>query len=121
MWTRSTIGDGPLINAQNGLADAASVGELQGGGYVEAAFDVMTLKPRGRWGISPYLRYEQLDTQREVPEGWTSSGRYGQEVLTAGIEVKPIPQVAFKLDYQWLKNEARTGVNRFNVAMGYLF
>ena len=44
-----------------------------------------------------------------------------QEVLTAGVEVKPIPQVVFKLDYQWLKTEARTGVNRFNVAMGYLF
>ena len=29
--------------------------------------------------------------------------------------------VVFKLDYQWLSNEAQTGVNRFNVAMGYLF
>jgi hypothetical protein len=81
----------------------------------------MTLAPKGRWGISPYLRYEQLDTQEEVPSGWSSSGAYDQEVLTAGIEVKPIPQVVFKLDYQWLKNEAKTGVNRFNVAMGYLF
>ena len=65
--------------------------------------------------------YEQLDSQKEVPEGWTSSGTYDQEVVTAGIEVKPIPQVVFKFDYQWLKNEAKTGVNRFNVALGYLF
>jgi len=121
LWARSTIGDVPLINEQNGLAGTASVGELQTGWYVEAAFDVMTLKPKGRWGISPYVRYEQLDTQKEVPAGWESSGRYDQDLLTAGIEVKPIPQVAFKLDYQWAQTEARTGVNRFNVALGYLF
>ena len=121
LWTRSTVGDVPLINEQNGLTGDASVGDRQGGWYVEAAFDVMTLKPKGRWGISPYVRYEALDTQKEVPAGWESSGQYNQEVLTAGIEVKPIPQVVFKLDYQWLKTEARTGVNRFNVAMGYLF
>ncbi len=121
LWTRSTIGDVPLINQQNGLVGDASVGESQGGWYVEAAFDVMTLASRNRWGISPYLRYEQLDTQREVPVGWTSSGSYDQKVLTAGFEVKPVPEVVLKLDHQWLKNEARTGVNRFNVALGYLF
>jgi hypothetical protein len=111
----------PLINQQNELMGDASVGELQGGWYVEAAFDVMTLAPKSRWGISPYLRYEKLNTQREVPAGWTSSGSDDQEVLTAGLEVKPIPEVVLKLDHQRLKNEARTGVNRFNVALGYLF
>ena len=121
LWVRSTVGQVPLINEQNDLTGTASVGELQRGWYVEAAFDVMTLEPRGRWGISPYVRYEQLDTQEEVPTGWESGGRTDQDVLTAGIEVKPIPQVVFKLDYQWVKTEARTGVNRFNVAMGYLF
>jgi hypothetical protein len=29
--------------------------------------------------------------------------------------------VVFKLDYQVVKDDARTGVNRFNVALGYLF
>ena len=121
LWTRSTIGDVALINEQNDLSGDGSVGEVQGGWYVEAAFDVMTLKPKGRWGISPYIRYEELNTQEEVPAGYGSSGRYDQSLLTAGFEVKPLPQVVFKLDYQWVGNEARTGVNRFNVAMGYLF
>jgi hypothetical protein len=44
-----------------------------------------------------------------------------QTLLTGGLEIGPLPQVVFKLDYQWVRDEARTGVNRFNVAMGYLF
>jgi hypothetical protein len=121
LLTRSSIGDVARINQRNELVGDASVGELQGGWYVEAAFDVMTLAPQSRWRIAPYLRYERLDTQKEVPAGWTPSGGYDQEVLTAGIEIKPIHEVVLKLDHQWLKNQARIGVNRLNVALGYLF
>jgi hypothetical protein len=81
----------------------------------------MSLKPRGRWGLVPFVRYEELDTQERVPAGFEPSGTYEQDLVTAGLEVKPIPQVVFKADYQWIRNGARSGVNRFNVAMGYLF
>jgi hypothetical protein len=81
----------------------------------------MTLKRKGRWGIVPFVHYEELDTQKEVPAGYEASGTYDQNLLTARIELKPIPQIVFKLDYQWVRIEARTGVNRFNIAMGYLF
>lgn len=121
LWTRSTISDVPLINQQNDLTGDESVGELQGGWYAEAAFDLMSLKPKGRWSLTPFFRYEQIDTQTEVPAGWDSNPATGQRVVTAGIEVKPIPQVVFKLDYQLVENDARTGVNRLNIAMGYLF
>ena len=121
LWTRSTIGDVSLLNQQNGFTGDESVGEVQGGWYAEAAFDLMSLKPKGRWSLSPYLRYEELNTQREVPVGWESNPSTDQRIVTAGIEVKPIPQVVFKFDYQNVKNDARTGVSRFNIAMGYLF
>jgi hypothetical protein len=121
LWTRSTIDDVPLINARNELVGDASVGESQDGWYVEAAFDVMTLAPKGRWGIVPFVRYEELDTQREVPAGFERDPRWDRSLLTAGFEVKPVPQVVFKLDFQWVRDEARTGINRFNAALGYLF
>ena len=121
LWTRSTIGDVSLINQQNGLTGEESVGEVQGGWYAEAAFDLMSLKPKGRWSLTPYLRYEELNTQREVPVGWESDLSTDQRIVTGGIEVRPIPQVVYKFDYQNVKNDARTGVSRFNIAMGYLF
>ena len=121
LWTHSTIGDVPLVNEQNELKGADSVGEVQEGWYVEAAFDLMSLAPKGRWSITPFVRYEELGTQKEVPPGWEKNAAWEQRLLTGGLEIKPIPQVVFKLDYQLVKDDARTGVNRFNVAMGYLF
>jgi len=121
LWTHSTIGDVPLVNFDNELLGDESVGEVQGGWYVEAAFDVMSLKPRGRWSITPFVRYEELGTQKEVPEGWDTDPAWERSLLSGGIEIKPVPQVVFKLDYQVVKDDARTGVNRFNVALGYLF
>ncbi|MBI5200862.1 MAG: hypothetical protein HY925_04675, partial [Elusimicrobia bacterium] len=40
---------------------------------------------------------------------------------TAGLTYKPIPQVVVKGDYQWLLNQARTGVNQLNFGLGYVF
>jgi len=40
---------------------------------------------------------------------------------TAGLVFKPIPQVVVKLDEQWRRNAAHTGVSQFNVALGYEF
>jgi uncharacterized small protein (DUF1192 family) len=121
LWTRSTVGDVPLINVNNELSGDESVGEVQGGWYVEAAFDVMSLAPKGRWSIIPFVRYEELGTQKEVPAPWETNPAWERSLLTGGLEIKPIPQVVFKLDYQVVKDDARTGSNRFNVAMGYLF
>ncbi len=97
------------------------MGAVQGGWYVEAAFDVMSLEPKGRWSITPFVRYEELGTQKRVPEGWVTDPAREQRLLTGGLEIGPIPQVVFKLDYQVVRNDARTGSNRFNVALGYLF
>lgn len=121
LWARSTLGDAALVNQQNKLTGAQSVGGVQSGWYAEAAFDVMTLAPRGRWGLVPFLRYEWLDTQDRVPAGYEEDPARERTVLTAGLELKPIPQVVFKADYQRIRNEARTGTSQWNLAVGYLF
>jgi hypothetical protein len=38
-----------------------------------------------------------------------------------GIALKPIDRLIFKLDWQQRQNAARTGVNVWNVALGYIF
>ena len=42
-------------------------------------------------------------------------------VRTCGIAYKPIPNIVIKADHQEYSNDAGTGVDRFNLALGYLF
>jgi hypothetical protein len=121
LYAKGSIADVPLVNTANALTGAASVGEDQFGWYVEAAYDLLTLAPRGDWALAPYLRYESLDPQDSVPLGFVKNPATDRSLWTLGIDVKPIPRVVLKADYQWIQNEARTGVNQFNVALGFLF
>jgi hypothetical protein len=121
LGARTRIDDAALINEQNGLAGADSIGECQHGWYAEAAYDLMTLWPAGRWSVTPFLRYEQLNTQAEVPAGFEKDAATDRSVFVAGVDVKPIPGVVIKADFQSDRNEARTGTNRFHLAVGYLF
>jgi hypothetical protein len=43
------------------------------------------------------------------------------EFKTLGLELKPIPNIVFKADYQWITNAARSGRNQFNLNLGYAF
>ena len=121
LGARTRIADAALINEQNGLVGAESVGECQHGWYAQAAYDVMTLWPAGRWSVTPFVRYEELDTQAEVPAGFEKDPANNRSVLVAGVDVKPIPGVVIKADFQSERNKARTGTNRFHLAVGYLF
>lgn len=118
-WTK--IGDAAAINAERGLLGSASVGERQRGAYVEGAFDLMTLRPAGRLSIEPFVRREWLDTQSRVPVGFQRDPERNRRVLTVGLSVKPMPNVVLKADRQWLSNRAKTGVNQWNLGVGYLF
>jgi uncharacterized small protein (DUF1192 family) len=121
LYAHSTVGDVALINAQNGLNGDESVGERQYGWYLQAAYDLMTLKPSGQWSVTPLVRYERLNPQDQVPAGFDKDPSLDQKVVTVGVGVKPLHNVVLKTDYQWLSNKARTGTNRFNLSIGYLF
>jgi thiamine biosynthesis lipoprotein ApbE len=117
----STISDAAAINELNGLSGDKGVGSRQRGWYAEAGFDVLTLVPRTKHSLTPFVRYEEWNTQAAVPDGFSGDPGNDASQWTAGIVFKPIPQVVLKIDGQWRRNAARTGVNQVNVAMGYEF
>ena len=121
LYAKGTIDDAARVNLVNGLAGDRSVGENQYGWYVEGAYDVMTLFPRGEWALAPYFRYERLDTQDTVPPGFQNNPATDRNLLTLGLDIKPISRVVIKADYQRIRTEARTGVNQFNIALGFLY
>ncbi len=118
---RGTIGDAAAINANNKLAGAASVGERFGGWYVEGGYDLAAFLPRGEMSLTPFARYEKLDTQMRVPSGFIRNRANDQTITTLGVAFKPISQTVIKADWQTIDNEAGTGINQWNIALGYIF
>jgi uncharacterized coiled-coil protein SlyX len=119
LTTRGSIGDAARVNALNGLTGSGSIGRRFVGSYLEAGYDV--LFGRGSASLVPFARWEEFDTQDEVPRGFTANPANDVRVWTFGLQYRPIPQVVLKTDYQDVRNGARTGVNQWNVALGWLF
>ena len=116
----ATLGDAAEVNVLNGLTGGESVGDRLLGWYLQGGYDVL----RGRAGaqqLLPYLRYEQVNTQDRVPDGFAADPANDRRILTLGGMWKPLPNVSLKADYQIVGNQADTGVNQLNVNLGYLF
>ncbi len=120
LYARTTNAEAGIV-ANYVPADAQyGVGTKQWGGYLEAGYDVF----RGAFGkqsLTPFVRWERLNTQASVALGAVADGANDQTVLTAGAAWKPIPNVALKADFSKVENHANTGRNQFNMALGYYF
>ena len=110
---------GQASRALNLPADSP-IAETMRGGYLQASYNVFS-QTTTQLALSPYVRYEQIDTQHKVPAGFARDLRRDGIFKTLGIELKPIPNVAIKTDYQWITNKAGTGRNQLNVNLGYAF
>lgn len=121
VWTRGTLDDAADVNRLNGLTGGASVGESFGGWYAEAGYDLASFRGFGERSIMPFVRFETFNTQRSVPQGFLLNRALDQSITTLGIQWKPISQAVIKADYQNVDNEAGTGLNQWNIALGYIF
>jgi hypothetical protein len=116
----ATLDDAAEINELNGFTGSGSVGDRMVGFYVQGGYDVLRGSAGGHQ-LLPYLRYERLDTQDRVPDGFLADPANDRSFLTLGAMWRPVPNVSLKTDYQIVRNEAETGVNQLNVNLGYLF
>lgn len=124
LYARATVDDVTELNEALELTGRNSIGEVLQGFYLQAGYNVLLLTKRysdGTKGLTPYFRFETLNTQEEVPAGFEANPARDQTFFTLGVDFKPIYNVVLKADYQWITNEAETGVNQFNIALGYSF
>lgn len=122
LFARASIGDAAELNQVLGTTASNGVAEVMHGGYVQFGYDVFSQLPAaGVVALTPYVRLEQLDTQATMPTGFERSLSSDITVTTVGVELKPISSVVLKIDHAWVNNEADTGVNQFNVSLGYAF
>ncbi len=114
------IDDVDDINAANDLTGLESVGERLVGWYVQVGYDVLH-RVQTEHRLIPYLRYEQINTQDEVPDGFSANPANDEQIITIGAAWQPIMNIIVKADYQIQSNQADTGVSQVNATVGYLF
>ena len=95
-------------------ATAGNLAEELEGYYVELGYDLCA---GGEQSLVPFVRYENIDTQASLPSGFSSVSEQDDEILTIGINYKPIYQVVFKLDYEDWDGSG----DRWNFLIGYVF
>jgi hypothetical protein len=117
LFARAHLDDAAQLNQ---VLDTV-VGERMQGAYIQVGYDLLSQTNSAGVALTPYVRYEQVDTQDRVPDGLSRSLSTDNTYVTAGIELKPIPNIVVKVDHAWVSNDAETGINQFNVSMGYAF
>lgn len=72
--------------------------------------------------LIPFVRYEEYDTQHQVPTGTVKDGQNDRAVITVGINMPLTQNFVLKADYQFRSSEAATDPNNlFNLGMGWVF
>ena len=121
LWVEGDLDGVARLNQRLALTGNRSVGEKLGGYYLEAGYNVLSRVADSRQTLMPFARWESYDSQREVPPGFARNPANELEVLTVGVNWKPIEQLTFKADWQDINNGAGSGVDQFNLALGYIF
>ena len=116
----------------NETLKATGIGKEVGGWYLQLAYDIFPLiKPGTEMSLSPFLRYEQYNTNKEVFSG-TPDPTLDITVTTFGVGFKPHPNVVIKADYQWKDTESdnpegtasgqdSNKIDQFNLGIGFIF
>ncbi|HEX4926298.1 MAG TPA: hypothetical protein VFV50_19545 [Bdellovibrionales bacterium] len=108
----------PELNAAKSLTGANSVGTRLTGQYAQVGYDVLAGRDSA---FIPFVRWEQLDTQAEVPAGFSRSDANNAKIMTYGFSYKPLDQIVVKVDYQDYERGDGSGVNQYNALLGYVF
>jgi hypothetical protein len=120
LYARASVDEAGALSTFLKLPATAGVAERMQGGYVQAGYNVLS-QTSSRIAVIPFVRFEKVDTQDRVPAGFTRDLSRDGRFTSLGVELKPIPNIVVKTDYQWISNAADTGRNQFNVNLGYAF
>ena len=122
LYARASIGDAVELNQALGKTGSSGVAEMMHGGYVQVGYNVLSqAADAGGVGLTPYVRFEKVDTQAMMPVGFERGLATDNSFTTIGVELKPISNIVVKVDHAWVRNDAETGVNQFNIGLGYAF
>ena len=110
------------FNETKGLTGSKGLAEKMEGGYILFGYDVLSqTSDIGGPAFTPYIKFERVDTQAKMPAGYSRSLSTLNNFRTIGFEFKPMPNVVVKVDRMWVTNDAKSGLDQFNINLGYGF
>ena len=102
------------------------VGEEMFGWYLEAAYhfwpQVWRTGKLENADATAFVRYDDWDTNHEMPSGVPADDSLDREEVTVGVDFKPVQNFVVKADYQFRDHEG-TGdpADGFNLGVGWEF
>lgn len=121
LGVRGHIGEALELNQSLGFIGNQSVGDVMQGFYAQAGYDVLAGTALNDVTLMPYVRYEKYNTQNSVPVGFSKDPSKDVHSITAGLSFYPESRIVFKADFKRISNEAKSGINQVNGALGYIF
>jgi hypothetical protein len=122
----TALGPEPAAPGLPGGIDALSAGEAVAdtmlGMYAEIGYEILQwIVPETDMTLEPFIRYEYVDTQYDVPSGFVRDRAETVSTYTTGLHFKPIPNVVIKLDYR--NRDSREGAlgDEVNAGVGVVF
>jgi len=92
------------------------------GGYAEVGYNVLQwILPESGATVEPFFRFEYLDTQWNMPSGFSSDDANELQVYTVGLQYRPIPNVVLKADYRNVTADAGSAPDEINLGIGLAF
>jgi hypothetical protein len=79
------------------------------------------LFPESERTLEPFFRFEYLDSQYDMPAGFAADNSQQQQVYTAGVQFKPIPNVVLKADVRNRVAESGSASDEVNLGIGLNF
>lgn len=120
VYTYGWVADVDRINAAKSVTGDKSVGSEMRGWYVEIGYDIFRLFKIDQ-KLVMFTRFEKINTQVSSPDSYTSNPANDRQIVTTGFHYQPIINIAIKTDYMFVRNNAETGNDQWNVSLGYVF
>jgi hypothetical protein len=118
LWSEANLSEAGALS----LANLETIADHMIGGYAEVAWDLLQwLSPGSERSLSPFFRFEYLDTQHEVPNGFLRDRSQARRLFVPGLQFKPHPNVVLKLDYRNIDPLAGTAADELRLGMGLAF
>ena len=122
LFAQAQIDDADLLSQ----AQTGNVGETMTGWYAELGYDVMPLlADLPEQSLYPWVRYSSLDTQADMPSGFTKDPANERTITEVGLHYMPHPNVVVKAEYKQFDSEASGEANNnqreYLVGIGYNF
>ncbi|MBW2279749.1 MAG: hypothetical protein JRG82_03315, partial [Deltaproteobacteria bacterium] len=124
LFTQATVSDArelsEILSAP--MVTSKPVAERMYGGYAELAYEIMPLfAPNSPYGLEAFFRYEYMDTQADIPSGFTRDRSQPRRLLIPGLQFRPHPEVVIKLDYRRIDDWEGDSADEISVGFGLVF